>query len=259
MSDYTPGPTVEDRDGMTVHVGLVQGSPEWLKLRAGRVTCSELHRVITPAKMEYAGAARGYIAELLAEQMLGEPLDWGDTGWTARGTELEPDAIAWYALERGVEVERVGCIERDGLLGSPDALIVGQKAGAEIKVPGAQKHMENLLGLEDIAKATQVQGLIRVREADWWDVVSWNPKLPKRINRVYRDDKFQAALTVCLAKFNEELEKARERLSAAGDVMIDDGMLALLAASVKAKKSKGKGAEQEAVIEQMYGPELVKP
>lgn len=259
MSDYIPGPTTEDRDGMTVHLNLIQGSPEWHKLRAGRVTCSALHRVITPKTQEYAGGAKGYIAELLAEEMLGEPLDWGDTAWTGRGTELEADAISWYALERGVEVERVGCIERDGLLGSPDALIVGQKAGAEIKVPGAQKHMENLLGLEDIAKATQVQGLIRIVEADWWDVVSYNPKLPKRINRVYRDEKFQAALTVCLAKFSEELEKARERLKAAGDVIEDDGLLAQLAASVAKKKKGAPTDDAEALVDKLYGPPVVLP
>lgn len=259
MSDYlTDAPVTEDRGGMLVH-HVKQGTEPWYRLRAGRVTCSSLHRVITPTKQEYSGAARAYIVELLTEQMLGEPLDWGSTDWTQRGTELEPDAVAWYCLERGVEVELVGCIERDGLMGSPDALVKGQKGGAEIKVPGALKHMENVVGLEDIAKATQVQGLIRVADAEWWDAVSWNPspKLPNKIHRIYRDDTFQKALTVCLAQFHEEMAKVREKLAAFGDVVIDEGLTALLSASIKKKKKAKEAADIESTVEAMYGPKAV--
>lgn len=213
-----------------------QGSSTWWALRCGKPTCSELHKVMTPAKREYSKAAHAYIADLLAEQMLGEPLEWGSTEWTERGTELEAKARAWYELERGVEVQRVAFITNDegDEGGSPDGL-VGEDGILEIKCYGASHHMRCLLGLEDIASPLQVQGLLRLTGRKWVDVLAWNPKLPPKLARVWRDDAFIDALDSCMQKFKDDMAKVKARLAvvSAGGGVEDDGLLAQLAASVR--------------------------
>ena len=114
-----------------------------------------------------------------------------------------------------------------------------------------------MLGLESVAPYIQVQSILRLTGRKWCDSVAWNPTLPCVIERVLRDDGYIADLEACMVRFTAEMAKAKERLDAIGRVRSDDGMLALLAASVKRKKSDPKGADE--VIEQMYGPELVKP
>lgn len=214
---------------------IKQGSRAWWLLRLGIPTVSALDRVMTPAKREYAKGARAYIADLLAEQMLGEPLDWGSTDWAERGTELETKARQWYEIERGVQVEQVAFISDDERTegGSPDGL-VGEDGGVEIKCYGASHHVRCLLGDEEIASPLQVQGLLRLTGRAWWDVLAYHPVLPCRLTRIVRDEPYIEAINKHLARFKDELAEARARLDflAANGVVGDDSLRELLAASL---------------------------
>lgn len=214
-----------------------QGSREWWALHLGIPTASSFSRIITPAKLDYSKGAHGYAAELIAERILGRPLDWGvdyDTIWTERGTNMEEDARDWYALYRGVEVEAVGFVtvwERT-VGGSPDGL-VGDDGIVEIKCRRAAAHAKCMMGIDPTAGHLQTQGYLWLTDRQWVDVIAYNDVLPKRIDRVHRDETVIDAIRGHLGKFLNDMEKAEAKLKELGDVIEDDGLLQALAASVK--------------------------
>lgn len=194
-----------------------QGSPEWLAARLGIPTASRFEAILTPGGKKSGGkGARTYRNELLAEWLLGQPLDWGTTEWTHRGTEMEAEARDFYALLMDAEVRQVGFMLRDdGMVGgSPDGLI-GEDGGIEIKCYGAKHHVAVLMG-EDIATTTQVQGNLWISEREWWDVLAYNPAMPHVRTRIYRNDLFIRDLAAAVDEFVGELLEARKHLVALG-------------------------------------------
>lgn len=233
---------------------IQQGDRDWWALRLGIPTCSEFGRIMTAVKREYSKAARAYIAELLAEQWLGHPLDWGSTEWTQRGQEMEAKARQWYELERGVEVERVAFITDDEHTegGSVDGL-VGDDGVVEIKCRGAKAHMLCLLGEEPIASPLQVQGYLRLTGREWCDVVAFSEpseitgkRLPPKLERVWRDDDYINSLSACLVQFKDDMAKVKEKLEALdrGGIVDDGGLRALLEASLKGRANSHPDALQ---------------
>lgn len=186
-----------------------QGSPEWVKARLGVPTASRADSLITPAKLAPSSAQTTYMAELLAEWVLGVPLDDYGSMWMDRGVELEEDAIAWYGFERGEEVKRVGfCVADDNSFGcSPDGL-VGDLGAVEIKCPAAKKHMLYLIEPERLYAdyKVQVQSSLWLTGRLWWDLVSYNPKIKPVVYRVEPDPEFFAAFAPIVTTFNISLE-----------------------------------------------------
>jgi len=162
-----------------------------------------------------AAASVKYMHELLAEWATGYPADWGSTDFAERGKELEPEARDYYELQTDTEVQQVGFVLRDdGMVGaSPDGL-VADPGGLEIKCFGAKHHVAVLLG-EPFA-TLQVQGSLWVCEREWWDVLAYNPEMPSRIERVYRDESYISDLAAAVDVFNDKLLTARQTLLALG-------------------------------------------
>ena len=131
-----------------------QRTEAWFKARIGVVTASQFHRLMTPKTRKPAAGATDYLHELIAEWMLGEPLDGFSSGMMERGRFMETEAVEWYAFVRDAIPQRVGlCLRDDGLVGaSPDALI-GEQGILEIKCPGAKKHTSYLLGADLAARS----------------------------------------------------------------------------------------------------------
>lgn len=194
-----------------------QGSPEWIVARIGLPTTSGFHRVMTPETRKYSKAADLYICELVAERLLDASLD---DSWTSayaeRGTELEDEARTWYEMTRDVDVRQVGFVLRDdGRVGcSPDGL-VEPDGGVEIKCLSAHRHMEVVAGGFP-AMMTQVQGGMWICERDWWDVIAYNPGLPKSVIRVWRDDGYIKDLSDCMDKFLDTLDRAEDKIKQMG-------------------------------------------
>jgi hypothetical protein len=105
-----------------------QYSPEWWTARRGVPTASEFHKLLTAKTMKLSASADGYAAQLIGDVF--DPLyprvDRAVSEAMRVGTEREPEARSYYALERGVDVQQVGfCLDDTGRFGcSPDGLIM---------------------------------------------------------------------------------------------------------------------------------------
>lgn len=198
---------------------VAQGSDEWRKARLGLLTASRMDRIITPKTGKPSAQAAGLVNELLAEWLLGAPLDDASSGFMERGTEMEGRARGWYAFERDIDPARVGlCLRDDGRVGcSPDAL-VGEDGGLELKVPAADTHVGYLLDPSSLVAEyrCQIQGCLYVTGRKWWDACSWHPTIPPVLARSEPEPAFQSALHEAVESFLARLEECRARLVAMG-------------------------------------------
>ena len=172
-----------------------QGSPEWLQARLGVPSASSYAKLITTTGRASA-QADAYINQLVAERLTGEPTFFQVTDPMQRGMDLEPLARTAYEMETGNLVIQVGFLMHDTLDAgaSPDGLI-GENGGLEIKCPSGHTHVEYLR--DDVLPTKyfqQVQGCLWISGRDWWDFMSYHPRMEPLIVRVFRDEQFIKAL-----------------------------------------------------------------
>lgn len=197
-------------------VDVMQGTPEWEMARLGIPTASQADRILTPGRLKPAAASREYLYQLLAEWLIGYPIEWSASSqYMQRGTDLEDEARAAYELEMGVDVQTTGLLlTDDGMFGgSPDGL-VGDIGGVEIKCPAIHTHIGYLLAPESLADRYrgQVQALLWLTGREWWDLWAYHPELPPVRVRVHPDTEWRAAWEPTLAAFVAELLEYRGRL-----------------------------------------------
>jgi hypothetical protein len=193
-------------------IECVQGDERWHRARLGIPTASCFDKILTPGG-KLSSSADHYMHELIAERILGVPVNDEATKWMERGKEMEPQAVAWYELERDVDTQRVGfCTTDDGRIGASPDRLVGTNGGLEVKTPTAAIHVGYLL--DDIPNKykPQVQGCMYVTGRDWWSILSYNPELPPALVTVERDDQFIALLEVALDEFCERLDAGERRV-----------------------------------------------
>lgn len=197
---------------MKIH-NVEQGTDEWLKVRMGIPTASQFDKILTgggdPSKQWEV-----YAHKILAEEMLGRPIEGYKSAAMIEGTEREPESIAHYEFMYDVESEKVGFITDDhGQWGcSPDRLI-GTDGMLETKNPEPQTQVGYLIdGKINTAYWPQLQGQLFVAERKWVDIMSYYPEMPHKIVRVFRDDAYIRQLSAALILFNKKLQAKRERL-----------------------------------------------
>ncbi len=204
-----------------IHVDVQPGSPEWRKARAGIPTASAADKILTAKTLKPSAQAGAYMNHLLAEWLLGHPLDDGRGSlFMERGVELEAEAAAYFDMERGVDSEIAGFLLRDDRrMGcSPDRL-VGNDAGLEIKCPSAAVHVGYLLDKDALVQAYrgQVQGSLYVTGRKVWSLLSYNPAMPSVLVDVEPDEDYIAALQDALEAFHVRLDAAKAQLAEARD------------------------------------------
>ena len=191
---------------MIVFEDLEQGSPEWCEVRRGIPTASNFDKILTPGGKRSA-SAKPYMRHLLAELVIGRPIQEIKTSWMQRGNEMEGEAISFYEFDQDVEVQRVGFILNDaGTYGcSPDAL-VDPRGMAEFKCPSPGVHIGYMLW-SDVSQdyRVQLQGQLLVAERDWVDICSYHPELSPVIVRVEPDLPYQQLLREALDEFAAEM------------------------------------------------------
>ena len=198
-----------------------QGTPEWIAARLGVVTASEFDRVVTPKQLKLAAASEKYMAEKIAEWIMGAPLEempHGADSWVERGKRLEPEAVKFYELEKGVETFPIGFITTDdGTIGASPDRLVGDVALAEIKCPSVQVHVSYMIDPQSLLSqyCMQVQGQLWVcQDREYNDILSYFPGLPAVCVRSYRDKRVQDALSLHVPAFVETMLACREKLTA---------------------------------------------
>lgn len=186
-----------------------QGTAEWFAVRAGIPTASRFATVM--AKGE--GKTRNeYMRKLAGEILTGAPMASYKNEQMERGNVMEDEARDFYAFAYNADIRRVGFIKNGQKGGSPDSL-VGDNGGLEIKTAEAHIQIERLIlnRLPPEHKA-QVQGNLWVAEREWWDFVSYWPKLPLLRVRVYRDEEYIRQIADAVDMFNYELAAMVERI-----------------------------------------------
>jgi hypothetical protein len=202
-----------------IRLDVVQGTTEWAMARLGIPTASRFDNIITPAKLQFSKSSTGYAHELIAEQLLGVPLDNATSGFMQRGQTMERRALAFYGMQRDVEkMEAVGFVLRDDRrVGCSPDHFVDDSGLLEIKVPAADTHIAYLLDEQGIGYKCQVQGQLWLCEREWCDTLSWHPELPAALVRQYRDEKFIVALSDAVTQFLQMIDDMKAKLAARGD------------------------------------------
>lgn len=187
---------------------IEQGTPEWLACRLGIPTASRFATVMAKGEGK---TRREYMLKLLGERLTGEPAESYKNDHMERGQAMEAEARDTYEFMQDVECKRVGFIRNGDRGASPDSL-VGTDGGCEIKTKLPHLQLDVLLRdrlpPEHVA---QCQGFLWVAEREWIDFVSYWPKLPLFVKRVYRDEDYIKNLASEVSKFNAEMADLMER------------------------------------------------
>lgn len=199
---------------------LQQGTPEWLMQRCGMCTGSRVADVVKRLtrksgdreKGDYAQCHYDYLTELVVERLTGRVTDGYVTPAMEWGIEQEPNARMAYEAERGEMAMPIGfathpTIEWFGA--SPDSL-VGTDGLLEIKCPNTSTHLEYLLeGKVPLDYMPQMMAEMACTERKWCDFVSYDPRLPKKlqlfVRRFYRNDEHIAIMEADVKFFLEEV------------------------------------------------------
>lgn len=190
---------------------IIQGTDEWLQLRRGILTASEMKFIITPTlKIANNDKTRSHLYELLAQRISGfvEPHFMSDD--MLRGHEEEEMARYTYSA-KFAPVRKVGFITNDKwgfTLGfSPDGL-VGDPGQIECKSRRQKYQIETIIADEmPDDYRIQVQSGLLVSEREWCDFISYCGGLPMMVKRVYRDAAVQDAILTAATAFHAELDE----------------------------------------------------
>lgn len=193
----------------------LQRVDEWYMARAGKFTGSRFCDVLARNKKtkEPLKSYHDLIWQLVVERMTGQPVE-GPTGQALKwGTEVEPYAREAYELETGNIVKESGFIHHPTLdyVGcSPDGLI-GNDGGLEMKCPkDSAVHLARFTDGMPEEYRPQVQGCLWVTSREWWDFVSYDPRMPEShrifIQRFERDDKYISELETAVIAAEEQVQ-----------------------------------------------------
>ena len=191
---------------------IKQGSQEWLDLRGGCFSASEVAKLYRGEK-DFTEGGITYIEDTASESLLGldPPVSFKNGDW---GHENEPKAEATYGKSFGVElIQHAGQpILFDDVLkphtwASPDRLVPALDRGLEIKCPATKAWhgrfcaMQSGWDLKDVKLEyyAQVQMCMLVFECDKWDFMSFHPNVPAfaraAVFTIERDEVFLRKLT----------------------------------------------------------------
>ena len=165
---------------------------EWLRRRMGGIGSSDAVALACPDiayETPYSLWAKksGLVAD---SEVTGSRIDWGN--------RLEPEVARWWSDETGREVERrpfriLRRVDAPHLIASPDALVVGEPEGLEIKTAGSDQSEKWDDGVP-LRYMVQVQHQMMVTGWQRWHLaVLIGGNDPRRFE-IQRDDVFIAEL-----------------------------------------------------------------
>lgn len=201
--------------GPIIHTDFEQGSAQWMAVRCGRLTASELDRIITPTlKIADNPKSRAHTWELAAQRITRfvEPQYVSDA--MLRGFDDEILARADYE-KHFAPVQQCGFVTNNRwgfTLGcSPDGL-VGSEGLIECKSSCQKLHVQRLVEHHESGEPPeefmlQVQGLLLITERKWCDLLLRCGGLPQKRIRVEVDSRMQDAIVDAAAKFESRINE----------------------------------------------------
>ncbi len=200
---------------MKIVTDIEQGTPEWLALRLGIATASELDCLMVNGKGEagFGVAAFTYMDQLIGERITEEAAELPfQTKATIRGHELEQVARSLYEDRESVTTTQVGIILNHGIGYSPDAL-VGADGLTEIKTK-LPKFQVGVILAGEVPKehVHQCQGGLWASEREWIDFISYWPGMPLFVKRMYRDEVMIRKIAERVKTFYEILDERMNRV-----------------------------------------------
>jgi len=194
-----------------------RNDPAWWAARLGKVTASRVADVIARTKTGYGAGRANYAADLVVERLTGQKASSFSNAAMEWGTEQEPYARAAYSAKTGILVEDVGFIDHPTVAmsgASPDGL--AEEGLVEIKCPNTATHLEYIFDGKPPQKyVTQMQWQMACAGKPWCDFVSYDPRLPERLQllvvRVPRDDDYikmlEQEVTIFLQELDDKINK----------------------------------------------------
>ncbi len=197
-----------------------QYSGEYDALKLGLPTSSTFDKLFTKPSKKFPKGQEStqwtaLAHHLIAERLLGRKVESFTSYHMERGLEMEPEAVAWYEWDTGVETALIGFITTDdGKVGcSPDRL-VGESGLLEIKCPTPSGQVKYLLSPEAAHEHwPQLQGQLLVSGRDWVDLLAWHRELPRIVVRVERDEEYIEKLDWQLKALNQYIDGVMNRIT----------------------------------------------
>ena len=195
---------------ITYHPDVTQGTDEWLEIRRGILTASEMKNILTPTlKIASNDKERQHVYEIAAQRISGfvEP---GYDGWNMqRGHEDELYARVIYDSQYG-GVKEMGFIVNRSLgfpVGYSPDFLVGDDGLAECKSRVQKYQIQTILSQEVPQEhIIQIQTGLWVSGREWCDYVSYCSGLPMCSIRVYPDPRIIAAIQVAAIEFEGRVQ-----------------------------------------------------
>ena len=200
---------------MKIHT-MEQRTPEWDKVRAGKITGSVASKLVTPTG-KLSTQSGSEIGRIIAEEEgWQEPEFIKPTYWMERGVDLEPESRNWFQIEVGKKVTECGFMEHDsGLAGfSPDGYIMDgdQIIPVELKTPKPSTHISWVLagGLPKVHAAQCHMGLV-IADAPYMWFQSYCPNAAPLLEKVEWSE-YTDTMKTALDAFIVDLKSAREKI-----------------------------------------------
>ena len=197
---------------------MEQRTDDWFSARLGKVTASRVADVIAKTKSGYGAGRANYLADLVVERLTGQKAQGFSNAAMEWGTQTEPQARAAYSAKTGILVEEVGFIDHPTVAmsgASPDGF--AEEGLIEVKCANTSTHLEYVLAeLPPLKYFTQMQWQMACTGRPWCDFVSFDPRLPERLQllvvRVPRDDNYIKMLEQEVIVFLQELDDKLNKL-----------------------------------------------
>lgn len=202
---------------MKIH-DVIQGSPDWLLARLGKVTASQAENLISPTfKIRDGEMPKTFLHKKLAEVWRGEPMEQYEGGWeTEHGVMREEEARRFFCFTYDqFNLKNVGFIETDDQRAgcSPDGLL-DEDNGLELKSPATpHTHVRYLVnGVLPPEYAVQVHFSMFVTGRPKWTFCSYFRKFPTFVLTVERNVAIMATIGTALETFYASFDTAMAKL-----------------------------------------------
>lgn len=194
------------------HEQVEQGSDEWLRMRRGIITASNISKILTPKGLKIS-TSTGYLYQFCRQSIDSMPFGEFSTKHTDRGHIEEALALQVYEANH-VAVKRCGFIENDNhgfTIGcSPDAL-VGDDGGVQVKSFTPDNQFGNIVDDNiEPAHMLQVQMELLVSEREWWDFIHQSSGTHQIVTRVTPRPLIHAAILDSCRDFYTRVDAALE-------------------------------------------------